>query len=97
MTHLRATEAPESLRAAFTVEMTSSQSDAAPIRSTRASRTAAVGAWLLQRQGEDADLDQAAAAWGAEIAPDGRLFPDDLRASFGETVHVDDLGTGLAA
>ncbi len=87
---LRATEAPESLRAAFTVEM----------HSAKASRTYAydprepIGRqWrLVLADGEDGDLDQAGAAWGAEIAPDGRLFPDDLRASFGETVYVDDLG-----
>ena len=87
---LRATEAPDSLRAAFTVEMTSA----------KASRTYAFDPrepageqWrLMTARGEDGDLDQAAAAWGAEIAPDGRLFPDDLRASFGDTVFVDDLG-----
>ena len=87
---LRATEAPDSLRAAFTVEMTSA----------KASRTYAFDPreptgrqWrLILADGEDGDLDQAGAAWGAEIAPDGRLFPDDLRASFGETVYVDDLG-----
>ncbi|MEL6861993.1 MAG: hypothetical protein AAGL11_09155 [Pseudomonadota bacterium] len=89
-TALRATEAPESLRAAFTVEMSSA----------KASRTYAYDPrepkgrqWrLVLADGEDGDLDQAGAAWGAEIAPDGRLFPDDLRASFGETVFVDDLG-----
>lgn len=87
---LRATEAPESLRAAFTVEMSSA----------KASRTFAFDPrepdgrrWrLIIARGEDADLDQAAATWGAEAAPDGRLFPDDLRASFGKTVHVDDMG-----
>ena len=87
---LRATEAPDSLRAAFTVEMSSA----------KASRTysfdprqPAGQRWrLVMARGEDADLDQAAAAWGAEAAPDGRLFPDDLRASFGDTVMVDDMG-----
>ena len=87
---LQATEAPEALRAAFTVEMTSA----------KASRTYTFDPrepdgrrWrLILASGEDSDLDQAAAAWGAEIAPDGRLFPDDLRASFGEEVFVDDLG-----
>lgn len=87
---LRATEAPESLRAAFTVEMTSA----------KASRTYSFDPrepdgrkWrLVLATGEDGDLDQAGAAWGAELAPDGRLFPDDLRASFGDSVFVDDLG-----
>lgn len=87
---LRATEAPETLRAAFTVEM----------KSQKATRTFQFDPrdpdgerWrLVLAHGEDADLDQAAAAWGAEVAPDGRLFPDDLRASLGREVYVDDFG-----
>jgi hypothetical protein len=87
---LRATEAPETLRAAFTVEM----------KSRKASRTFQFDPrepdgqrWrLVVAHGEDVDLDQAAAAWGAEVAPDGRLFPDDLRASLGREVFVDDFG-----
>ena len=87
---LRATEAPETLRAAFTVEMTSSK---ARRTYTFDPREPEGRRWrLVIAAGEDADLDQAAAAWGAEIAPDGRLFPDDLRASFGAQVDVDDLG-----
>lgn len=87
---LRATEAPESLRAAFTVEMSSAKA-----RRTYSfdPRQPDGQRWrLVVARGEDADLDQAAAAWGAEAAPDGRLFPDDLRASFGDTVLVDDMG-----
>ncbi|MEM6555785.1 MAG: hypothetical protein AAF642_07925 [Pseudomonadota bacterium] len=87
---LRATEAPETLRAAFTVEMTSSK---ARRTFTFDPREPEGRRWrLVIAAGEDADLDQAAAAWGAEIAPDGRLFPDDLRASLGAQVDVDDLG-----
>ena len=87
---LRATEAPESLRAAFTVEMSTSK---ARRTFTFDPREPEGRRWrLVIAKGEDAELDQAAAAWGAEAAPDGRLFPDDLRASFGETVYVDDLG-----
>ncbi|MEM7330386.1 MAG: hypothetical protein AAF437_16710 [Pseudomonadota bacterium] len=87
---LRATEAPETLRAAFTVEMTSSK---ARRTYTFDPREPEARRWrLVVAAGEDADLDQAAAAWGAEIAPDGRLFPDDLRASLGARVLVDDLG-----
>lgn len=87
---LRATEAPETLRAAFTVEMTSRKAR----RTFRFDpRNDAGQRWqLTAASGEDADLDQAAAAWGAEVAPDGRLFPDDLRASLGGSVQVDDLG-----
>lgn len=87
---LRATEAPETLRAAFTVEMTSSK---ARRTYTFDPREPDGRRWrLVVAAGEDADLDQAAAAWGAEDAPDGRLFPDDLRASLGASVSVDDLG-----
>jgi len=90
-TALRATEAPETLRAAFTVEMTSSKAHRTYAFDPR---TDAEARWrLIRATGEDADLDQAAAAWGAEIAPDGRLFPDDLRASLGQKVQVDDLGS----
>lgn len=88
---LRATEAPESLRAAFTVEMTSAK---ASRTYTFDPREPEDRRWrLVLASGEDGDLDQAGAAWGAEIAPDGRLFPDDLRASFGDTVHIDDFGS----
>lgn len=87
---LRATEAPNTLRAAFTVVLASD----------RASRTFSFDPrrspderWqIVSATGEDGDLDQAAAAWGAESAPDGRLFPDDLRASLGAQVNVQDLG-----
>lgn len=87
---LRATEAPDSLRASFTVEMTS---DKASRLYRFDPREPAGRQWrLVTARGEDSDLDQAAAAWGAEVAPDGRLFPDDLRASLGARVSVDDLG-----
>lgn len=87
---LRATEAPPTLRAAFTVEMTSSK---ARRTFTFDPREPENRRWrLVVASGEDADLDQAAASWGAEIAPDGRLFPDDLRESLGARVSVDDLG-----
>ncbi|MEO1305976.1 MAG: hypothetical protein AAFV37_13475, partial [Pseudomonadota bacterium] len=87
---LQATEAPEALRAAFTVEMTSQK--ARRVFSFDPRQADGQRWQLMMASGEDADLDQAAAAWGAEIAPDGRLFPDDLRASLGYQVFVDDLG-----
>jgi hypothetical protein len=64
---LRATEAPETLRAAFTVEMTSAKAS----RTYTFDPREAVGRrWqLILARGEDGDLDQAAAAWGAETAP----------------------------
>ncbi|MEM1148722.1 MAG: hypothetical protein AAGH49_13100 [Pseudomonadota bacterium] len=88
---LRATEAPETLRAAFSVEMTSAKAQRIY---TFDPRRPEGDRWrLMQATGEDSDLDQAGAAWGAEIAPDGRLFPDDLRASLGAWVNVDDFGS----
>lgn len=87
---LEATEAPNSLRAAFRVELTS---DTARRLFLYDPRLEPEYRWtLLEASGEDPDLDEAGAAWGAEAAPDGRLFPDDLRASLGRTVTVDDLG-----
>lgn len=87
---LRATEAPDALRAAFSVEMTSAKASRTYTFDPRVPKGQR---WqLVLAKGEDSDLDQAAAAWGAEIAPDGRLFPDDLRASLGKQVYVDDLG-----
>jgi len=78
---LQATEAPKSVRVAFEVEL--STEDAIQVyrfdpRLPQSER------WQLMRAaGEDAYLDQIAANWGAEAAPDGRLFPDDLRNSIG--------------
>ncbi|MDJ0920458.1 MAG: hypothetical protein QNI84_04980 [Henriciella sp.] len=89
---LKATEAPDTLRAAFSVTMISSKAERVLRFDPRLEpdkRWQLVSAW-----GEDSALDDAAAAWGAEVAPDGRLFPDDLRASLGTSVEVDDLGAG---
>lgn len=89
---LSATEAPDTLRAAFTVEMTS---DKASRLLRYDPRLPEAERWQLQEAyGEDSALDEAAAAWGAEVAPDGRLFPDDLRASLGPRVEVKDFGAG---
>jgi hypothetical protein len=89
---VRATEAPDTFRAAFTVEMFS---DTAVRTYTFDPRLPTGERWaLVFAEGEDSALDDAGAAWGAEAAPDGRLFPDDLRASLGETVEVEDLGGG---
>lgn len=89
---LRATEAPDTLRAAFTVEMKSAKAERVLNYDPRLPEGAR---WrLVSARGEDNELDEAAAAWGAETAPDGRLFPDDLRASLGPRVDVDDLGFG---
>lgn len=87
---LRATEAPPTLRAAFTVELSSPKAERVYAFDPRLAPDAR---WrLVSARGEDSALDEAGAAWGAEVAPDGRLFPDDLRASLGRMVEVEDLG-----
>jgi hypothetical protein len=87
---LEATEAPETFRAAFTVELISNQ---ARYTYQFDPRLAHGARWvLLERRGNDPELDQVAASWAAEAAPDGRLFPDDLRASLGPSVNVNTDG-----
>ena len=87
---LEATEAPETLRAAFTVELESNEARHTYFFDPRLP----VGArWVvLERSGNDPELDQVAASWAAEAAPDGRLFPDDLRESLGAQVQVNTDG-----
>ncbi len=87
---LEATEAPETLRAAFTVELVSNSS-----RQTYAfdPRAPAGQRWVtVFRSGNDPELDQVAASWASEVAPDSRLFPDDLRNSLGPSVEVNTDG-----
>lgn len=87
---LEATEAPETLRAAFTVEISSNQARQTYYYDPR---LAAGARWVtISRQGNDPELDQMAASWAAESAPDSRLFPDDLRASLGPSVEVNTDG-----
>ncbi|MFN7163209.1 MAG: hypothetical protein ACK4P2_00175 [Hyphomonas sp.] len=83
---LEATEAPETFRAAFTVQLTSNR---ARHVYTFDPREPLGRRWqLVSRQGDDPELDAVAANWAQEAAPDGRLFPDDLRACLGQTVTV---------
>ncbi|MEZ5945364.1 MAG: hypothetical protein R3C13_11075 [Hyphomonas sp.] len=87
---LSATEAPKTLRAAFTVELKSSTA-------TRVyhfdPREKGDKRWqVIDYKGDDDELEAVAAEWAHEAAPDGRLFPDDLRASLGQQVTVDDKG-----
>lgn len=87
---LEATEAPETLRAAFTVELESNSARYAYSFDPR--RTPSERWLLVERRGQDPELEQVAANWAAEPAPDGRLFPDDLRASLGPSVDVNTDG-----
>lgn len=87
---LAASEAPKSARVAFEVELRSD--DAVQVYAFDP-RLAPDMRWrLIRAEGEDAYLDNVGAAWGAELAPDGRLFPDDLRASLGPAPFVQDVG-----
>ena len=87
---LTATEAPDTFRAAFTVKL---ESPTASREFRFDPRKDEDHRWeLTSARGEDDDLDEAVAAWANETAPDGRLFPDDLRLSMGQQVDVKDLG-----
>tara|TARA_R110000787_G_scaffold8528_1_gene28835 strand:- start:35098 stop:35835 length:738 start_codon:yes stop_codon:yes gene_type:complete len=87
---LSATEAPKTLRAAFTVEL---RSDHARRVYAFDPRKKGAERWqVVDWQGDDDELEEVAANWAAESAPDGRLFPDDLRASLGRSVQVNDEG-----
>ena len=87
---LSATEAPTTLRAAFTVEL---ESDTARRVYAFDPRKTGIQRWqVIEWTGEDEELETVAANWAAEASPDGRLFPDDLRASLGQQVMVDDMG-----
>jgi len=87
---LTATETPRTLRAAFTVELQSQHASRVYSFDPRREETER---WqVLSWQGEDDELEDVAANWAAEAAPDGRLFADDLRASIGQEVSVEDMG-----
>jgi len=84
------TNAPNSLRAAFTVELVSD--NAVRIFDFDPRQPDAEQWKLISARGEDGDLDAVAAHWGAEASPDARLFPDDLRASLGDSVFAEEKG-----
>ncbi len=87
---LGATESPKTLRAAFTAEIR--RGDA--YRVVRFDpRLAPAERWdVTESHGRDRELDEIAAHWAGEPAPDGRLFPDDVRASLSASVEAEDLG-----
>lgn len=87
---LRATEAPNTFRAAFTVELHSEYARRVYAFDPRKEGNER---WkVVDWSGEDSELDAFGAMWSAEQAPDGRLFPDDLRASLGQRVSAEDAG-----
>ena len=85
------TEPPTSLRAAFTVELTDGEAFREVQFDPRISDPG--GKWVvLTSEGDSEELDKVVKEWGGEIAPDGWLFPDDLRASMGRIVEAEDTG-----
>lgn len=91
---LRATEAPKTFRAAFTVEMKSE--DARRVYAFDPRKDKGERWTVVEWSGDDEELDSFGANWAAEAAPDGRLFPDDLRLSLGPHVEVNDGGAAWA-
>jgi hypothetical protein len=90
-TALSHAEPPTSMRAAFTVELTDGEAFRAVNFDPRITDPA--GKWrVVSSEGKSEELDRAVQEWGSEAAPDGWLFPDDLRASMGAVVEADDLG-----
>lgn len=87
---LSAAEAPKTLRAAFTVELTSGEAKHVYSFDPRLPEDER---WqLVSRTGSDQALDEVAANWSDDAAPDGWLFPDDLRASVSDTEAAEVLG-----
>jgi len=87
---LQATEVPEALRAAFTVELYYGSD-----RQTYSydPRRSSGDQWrLIEAEGENRILDSIFADWASETTPDGRLFATSLREDIGEQFAVDDLG-----
>lgn len=93
-TALKATEAPKTLRAAFTIEVRSDD----VLRVVRFDPREMQGAmWTtLESRGRDQDVDAILTSWRADPSADSMLFPDNLRARLGATVEVEDLGQAWA-
>jgi hypothetical protein len=87
---LKASEVPYTFRAAFTVELSS----------TDAARTFSFDPrwpegdhWrLISGEGDDEGLDAAALIWSQEVAPDSRLFRNGLAAAMGQSIEVEEMG-----
>lgn len=87
---LQATEAPKSVRVAFEVEL---RSPTAVHVYAFDPRLEGAERWrMVSHAGEDAYLDEVGANWAVEVAPDSRLFPDDLRVSLGINTRPVDVG-----
>lgn len=87
---LNATQAPDTLRAAFVVEVRSGDDYRIYHFDPRLLDE---DSWsLVSEAGENDELDDVGASWGAEAAPDSRLFPTDMRDSLSQQVEVDEFG-----
>ena len=87
---LRATDAPNTLRAAFTLEVTSETATRIIVYD---SRMPTGQDWSVTgRGGENEMLDLVIDGWRRDDSPDAMLFPDGLRARLGAEVEARDLG-----
>jgi len=87
---LAATEAPKTLRAAFTLEVTSGEA----LRVIRFDpRLTGPAMWqVTDSHGRDGDLDAVLEGWSRDTSMDGLLFPDNLSERLGALVELEDAG-----
>ena len=87
---LAATKAPKTLRAAFTLEVTSGEA----LRIIRFDpRLTGPAMWqLTEAKGRDSDLDAVIEGWSSDTSADGLLFPDNLSERLGAFVDLQDAG-----
>jgi len=88
---LARTEPPLSLRAAFTVELTDGEAYR-EVRFDPRNEDESQRWKVVVQTNKSKELDFAVTEWGKQEAPDGWLFPDDLRASMGTIVDADEIG-----
>jgi len=86
---LAATEAPKTLRAAFTLEVTSGEA----LRVIRFDpRLSGPAMWqVTDSHGRDGDLDAVLEGWAGDTSMDGLLFPDNLPERLGAE-YIDEAG-----
>ena len=91
---LDATDAPDTLRAAFTLSVRSGDA----VRTVRYDPRLAPGeVWTLSDpRGRSDELDIVLSEWRAVDSADAMIFPDDLRLRLGADVEVEDMGAAWA-
>lgn len=84
---LSLTEAPNTLRAAFTLKLESPLAERIIDYDPR--REEGKHWMLVSETGADTDLDKVLSEWSSSVSPDGWLFPDELRSSLGGEVDAE--------